>query len=46
VKREFADLPVAYPGSDRKAQTITDIHDDIHRRPFALGMPARQHPAS
>ncbi len=39
VKLEFVNLPLAYPGSDRKAQTITDIPDEVHQRLFALGIP-------
>ena len=39
VKVEFADLALAYPGSDRKAQTITDIPDEVQQRLFALGIP-------
>lgn len=39
VKPEFVDLPIAYPGNDRKSQTVKDIPDEVRQKLFALGIP-------
>ena len=39
VKLEFVDLPIAYPGNDRKSQAVKDIPDEVRRKLFALGIP-------
>ncbi len=39
VKPEFAELPITYPGSDRKATPLDELDDHKRRRLFALGIP-------
>jgi prostaglandin-endoperoxide synthase 2 len=39
VKPEFADLPISFPGSDRKAVALDEIDEGKRRRLFAVGIP-------
>jgi prostaglandin-endoperoxide synthase 2 len=38
AKPEFADLPLVYPTTDRKAAPLADIPDLPHRKLFAMGI--------
>jgi prostaglandin-endoperoxide synthase 2 len=39
VKPEFTDLPLSYPGDDRKAVELGELSEDQKRSLFALGIP-------